>query len=66
MHSFEFRWQPINIGMVVDFNDKYLAIDLVFWTYRYNGLAVRANNRLHWTLRLRAWLKNLVVLGSRQ
>ena len=43
MHSFEFRWQPINIGIVIDFHDKYLAIGLVFWTYRYNGLAVRAN-----------------------
>ena len=43
MHSFEFRWQPINIGIVIDFHDKYLVIGLVFWTYRYNGLAVRAN-----------------------
>lgn len=45
MHTFSFAWQPINIGIVVDFHDKYLAVGLVFWTYRYQGLAKRLPNK---------------------
>ena len=36
MHTLTFHWQPVNIGIVFDIPNKYLAIGLVFGTYRYN------------------------------
>ena len=36
-HSFTIAWQPINFGIVIDFRDKYIAVGLIFFTYRYNA-----------------------------
>jgi len=41
MHTFTFQWQPVNIGLVIDFHNKYFAVGLVFWTYRYNDQGKR-------------------------
>jgi len=35
MHKITFAWNPINIGLVLDIPDGYIAIGLVFLTYRY-------------------------------
>lgn len=35
MLKIKFAWNPINIGLVIDFPDLYIAIGIVFITIRY-------------------------------
>ena len=35
MYTITFAWNPINIGLVIDIDDIYIAVGLVFVTFRY-------------------------------
>ena len=53
---------------VVKYGEWWLNPCANDWYLEYVTLPIISapNKRLHWTLRLWAWLKNLVGLGSRQ